>query len=267
MGIHSTAIVDASAEIGRNVEIGPYCVIGPCVTIGDESVLRNNVTIVENVKLGSGNEVYPFAVLGGEPQDLKFKGEETWAEIGDGNVIREYVTINRGTGHGGEKTVVGNGCLIMAYSHIAHDCIVGDEVILSNTSTLGGHIHVGRKAIISGLVAIHHFVTVGEFAFLGGCSKVVSDAPPYMMNVGSPARVRGVNVVGLKRSGMSEESVAALKEAYKVLFHKKANRALAMSELEKKRDKLTVEVRKLIDFVKASCDGVKGRALESIRTS
>lgn len=266
MGIHPTAIVDGSTEIGRDVEIGPYCVIGPGVTIGDESVLRNNVTIMENVKLGSGNEIYPFAVLGGAPQDLKFEGEETWAEIGDGNVIREYVTVNRGTGHGGDKTVVGSGCLIMAYSHIAHDCIIGDGVILSNTSTLGGHIHVGRKAIISGLVAIHHFVTVGEFAFLGGCSKVVSDAPPYMMSVGSPARVRGVNVVGLKRSGMSEESVAALKEAYRMLFHKKANRAQAMSELEKKRDELTVEMGRLVDFVRASCDGVKGRALESGRT-
>lgn len=265
MGIHPTAIIDSSAKIGRDVEIGPYCVIGPGVTIGDESVLKNNVTVMENVKLGSGNEIYPFSVLGGPPQDLKFEGEETWAEIGDGNVIREYVTINRGTGHGGGKTIVGSGCLIMAYSHIAHDCIVGDEVILSNTSTLGGHIHVGRKAIISGLVAIHHFVTVGEFAFLGGCSKVVSDAPPYMMNVGSPARVRGVNVIGLKRSGMSDESVAALKEVYRILFHKKVNRALAMSELEKKRDELTDEVRKLVDFVKASREGVKGRALESCR--
>ena len=265
MGIHPTAIVDGSAEIGRDVEVGPYCIIGSGVTIGDENVLRNNVTVMENVKLGRGNEVYPFAVLGGAPQDLKFKGEETWAEIGDGNVIREYVTVNRGTGHGGAKTVVGSGCRIMAYSHIAHDCIIGDGVILSNTSTLGGHIHVGRKAIISGLVAVHHFVTVGEFAFLGGCSKVVSDAPPYMMSVGSPARVRGVNVVGLKRSGMSEESVAALKDAYRMLFHKKANRAQAMSELEKKRDELTVEMRKLVDFVRASCDGVKGRAMESDR--
>lgn len=265
MGIHSTAIVDVSTEIGKDVEMGPYCVVGPGVTIGDGSILKNNVTIMKNVKLGSGNEVYPFAVLGGAPQDLKFKGENTSVEIGDDNVIREYVTINRGTGHGGKKTIVGSGCFIMAYSHIAHDCVIGDGVILSNTSTLGGHIHVGRNAIISGLVAIHHFVTVGEFAFLGGCSKVVSDAPPYMMSVGSPARVRGVNVVGLKRSGMSEESIAALKEAYRMLFHKKANRALAMSELEEKRDELTVEVRKLADFVRESCDGVKGRALESAR--
>lgn len=265
MAIHPTAIVDSSAEIARDAEVGPYCVIGPGVTIGDESVLRNNVTIVENVRLGSRNEVYPFAVLGGAPQDLKFEGEETWAEIGDGNVIREYVTVNRGTGHGGGKTVVGGGCLIMAYSHIAHDCVIGDGVILSNTSTLGGHIHVGRKAIISGLVAIHHFVTVGEFAFLGGCSKIVSDAPPYMMSVGSPARVRRVNVVGLERSGMSEESVTSLKKAYKMLFHRRADRAAGMRDLAKSDD-LTVEVKRLIDFVRASCDGVKGRALESVRT-
>ena len=267
MGIHPTAIIDGSAEIGRDVEIGPYCIIGPNVVIGDETVLRSNVTILKNATLGSRNNVYPFAVLGGEPQDLKFKGEETWAVIGDDNVIREYVTINRGTEHGGNKTVVGSGCLIMAYSHVAHDCVVGDEVIISNAGTLAGHIHVGRKAIISGLVAIHHFVTVGEFAFLGGCSKVVSDAPPYMMSVGSPARVRGVNLIGLKRSGMPEESIAALKDAYRSLFHRKANRAQAMSDMIEKGGELSDEVKKLIDFIKASCEGVKGRALEASRNS
>lgn len=265
MAVHPTAIVDGSAEIGRDVEIGPYCIVGPGVTIGDNTLLRNGVTIMQNVKLGSGNEIYPCAVLGGAPQDLKFKGEKTWVEIGDNNVIREYVTVNRGTGHGGGTTVIGNGCLIMAYSHIAHDCIIADQVIISNAGTLGGHIHIGRKAIISGLVAVHHFVSVGEFAFLGGCSKIVSDAPPYMMSVGSPACVRGVNVVGLKRSGMSDESITALKEAYRMLFHKKANRARAISDLQKRHDDLPAEVRNLIDFLKASREGIKGRALESHR--
>jgi UDP-N-acetylglucosamine acyltransferase len=266
MAIHATAFVDGSAEIGTGVEIGPYCIIGPDVTIGDNTVLRNNVTILESVKLGAGNEVYPFAVLGGAPQDLKFEGEKTWVEIGDGNVLREYVTVNRGTAHGGGRTVIGDGCLIMAYAHVAHDCLVGDEVIISNAGTLGGHIQVGRKAIISGLVAIHHFVTVGELAFLGGCSKVVSDAPPYMMTVGSPARVRAVNAVGLKRDGMSEEAIAALKDAYMVLFSRKANRARAMADLEGKRGGLSDEVGKLLDFLRASYNGKKGRALEARRS-
>jgi carbonic anhydrase/acetyltransferase-like protein (isoleucine patch superfamily) len=150
MAIHATAFVDGSAEIGTGVEIGPYCIIGPDVTIGDDTVLRNNVTMLESVKLGAGNEVYPFAVLGGAPQDLKFEGEKTWVEIGDGNVIREYVTVNRGTAHGGGRTVIGDGCLIMAYAHVAHDCLVGDEVIISNAGTLGGHIHVGRGSRVPG---------------------------------------------------------------------------------------------------------------------
>ena len=265
MAIHETAFVDGSAEIGQDVEIGPYCIIGPDVTIGDNTVLRNNVTILESVKLGAGNEVYPFAVLGGAPQDLKFGGEKSWAEIGDNNVIREYVTVNRGTGHGGGRTVIGSGCLIMAYAHVAHDCLIGDEVIISNAGTLGGHIHVGRKAIISGLVAIHHFVTVGELAFLGGCSKVVSDAPPYMMTVGSPARVRAVNSVGLKRDGMSEECISELKDAYMRLFHKKANRTRAMAEMEEERDGLCDEVGNLLDFMAATLAGKKGRALEAHR--
>jgi UDP-N-acetylglucosamine acyltransferase len=266
MAIHETAFVDGSAEIGSDVEIGPYCIIGPNVTIGDGTLLRNNVTILESTRLGTGNEVYPFAVLGGAPQDLKFDGEQSWAEIGDNNVIREYVTINRGTGHGGGKTIIGSGCLIMAYAHVAHDCIIGDEVIISNAGTLGGHIHVGRKAIISGLVAVHHFVTVGELAFLGGCSKVVSDAPPYMMTVGSPARVRAVNAVGLKRDGVSEESIAGLKNAYMKLFHKKANKTRAMAELQQQRDGLCDEVKGLLDFLQASNAGKKGRALEAHRS-
>ncbi len=266
MAIHETAFVDASAGIGSDVEIGPFCIIGPHVTLGDGTLLRNNVTILESTRLGAGNEVYPFAVLGGAPQDLKFDGEQSWVEIGDRNVIREYVTINRGTTHGGGKTIVGDGCLIMAYAHVAHDCVIGDEVIISNAGTLGGHIHVGRKAIISGLVAIHHFVTVGELAFLGGCSKVVSDAPPYMMTVGSPARVRAVNAVGLKRAGIAEESIAGLKDAYVKLFHKKANKTRAMAELEEERDGLCDEVKALLDFLQASYAGKKGRALEAHRS-
>lgn len=264
MGIHPTAIVDSSAEIGRDVELGPYCIVGTGVTIGDGTVLRNNV-VVENVRLGTGNEVYPFAVLGGEPQDLKFEGEESWVEIGNDNVLREYVTVNRGTALGGGKTIIGSGCLIMAYSHIAHDCVIGDNVIISNAGTLGGHIHIGRKAIISGLVAIHHFVSIGEFAFIGGCSKVVSDAPPYMMSVGSPARVRGVNIVGLKRSGLSDDSISILKDAYRKLFHKQADKAEAMREFENDYDKLSPEVKNIFDFIKASSAGKKGRTLESDR--
>ncbi|MFC1672390.1 acyl-ACP--UDP-N-acetylglucosamine O-acyltransferase, partial [Planctomycetota bacterium] len=211
--------------------------------------------------------VYPFAVLGGAPQDLKFEGEKSWVEIGDNNVIREFVTVNRGTGHGGSRTMIGSGCLIMAYAHVAHDCVIGDDVIISNVGTLGGHIHVGRKAIISGLVAIHHFVSVGELAFLGGCSKVVSDAPPYMMTVGSPARVRAVNAVGLKRAGISDDAIAALKDAYMKLFHKKANRTQAVAELDGKRDQLCPEVLNLLDFVQASYAGKKGRALEAHRNA
>lgn len=267
MAIHPTAVVDGSAEFGSDVEIGPHCFVGPNVTIGDGTILRNGATVMENAKIGRNNDIHSFAVIGGAPQDLKFGGEETWVQIGDDNVIREYVTINRGTGLGGGKTIVGNGCLIMAYAHVAHDCLIGDEVIISNAGTLAGHIHIGRKAIVSGLVAIHHFVSVGEYAFLGGCSKIVFDTPPYMMTVGSPAVPRGVNVVGLKRAGMSEESILALKDAFRALFHAKIGKTQALEDLNAKRDELTPEVVRLIEFMKATRAGKKGRALEGQRSS
>ena len=216
--IHKTAVIDSNAKISQNVTIGPYSVIGPNVEIGDGTVIQSHVNITGNTKIGANNKIYPFASIGNDPQDLKFKGEKTLLEIGDNNKIREYVTINPGTEGGGGKTKVGNNCLFMVSSHIAHDCIVGDNVILANNVPLGGHAHVDDNAIIGGNSAVQQFTRVGKFAMIGGMCGVVRDVIPYGIAHGNRSILQGLNLIGLRRKNIPNKEILSLSEAYKIIF-------------------------------------------------
>ena len=216
--IHKTAIIDSSAKISEYVTIGPYTVIGPNVVIGEGTVIQSNVNITGNTSIGKYNQIYPFASIGNDPQDLKFKGEKTLLEIGDNNKIREYVTINPGTEGGGGKTKVGNNCLFMVSSHIAHDCIVGDNVILANNVPLGGHAHVDDNAIIGGNSAVQQFTRVGKFAMIGGMCGVVRDVIPYGIAHGNRSILQGLNLIGLRRKNIPNQEILSLSEAYKIIF-------------------------------------------------
>jgi len=216
--IHKTAIIDSNAKISENVTIGPYSVIGPNVVIGAGTVIQSHVNIKGNTIIGSNNQIYPFASIGNDPQDLKFKGEQTLLEIGDNNRIREYVTINPGTDGGGGKTQVGNNCLFMVSSHIAHDCVVGDNVILANNVPLGGHARVDDNAIIGGNSAVQQFTRVGKFAMIGGMCGVVRDVIPYGIAYGNRSILQGLNLIGLRRKNTPNKEILSLSEAYKIIF-------------------------------------------------
>jgi UDP-N-acetylglucosamine acyltransferase len=216
--IHKTALIDTNAKISENVTIGPYSVIGPNVVIGTGTVIQSHVNIKGNTIIGSNNQIYPFASIGNDPQDLKFKGEKTLLEIGDNNKIREYVTINPGTEGGGGKTQVGNNCLFMVSSHIAHDCVVGDNVILANNVPLGGHAHVDDNAIIGGNSAVQQFTRVGKFAMIGGMCGVVRDVIPYGIAHGNRSILQGLNLIGLRRKNTPNKEILSLSEAYKIIF-------------------------------------------------
>ena len=216
--IHKTAIIDPKSQISDNVKIGPYSVIGPNVEIGEGTVVQSHVNIIGNTKIGLNNKIYPFASLGNDPQDLKFKGEQTKLEIGDNNKIREYVTINPGTEGGGGLTRVGNNCLFMVSAHVAHDCTVGNNVILANNVPLGGHAHVDDNAIIGGNSAVQQFTRVGKFAMIGGMCGVVRDVIPYGLSTGNRNFLNGINIVGLRRNKASNKDIIELTEAYKEIF-------------------------------------------------
>ncbi len=216
--IHKTAIIDRKAKISENVKIGPYTIIGPNVEIGEGTILQSHVNIAGNTKIGSNNNIYPFASIGNDPQDLKFKGEETKLEIGDNNKIREYVTINPGTKGGGGLTKVGNNCLFMVSAHIAHDCLVGDNVILANNVPLGGHAHVDDNAIIGGNSAVQQFTRVGKSAMIGGMCGVVRDVIPYGIAHGNRSILQGLNLIGLRRKNIPNKEIMILSEAYKQIF-------------------------------------------------
>ena len=216
--IHKTAIIDVNAKISENVNIGPYTVIGPNVEIGDETEIQSHVNIVGNTKIGKNNKIYPFASIGNDPQDLKYQGEETKLEIGDNNKIREYVTINPGTKGGGGLTKVGSNCLFMVSAHIAHDCIVGDNVILANNVPLGGHANIGDNAIIGGNSAVQQFTRVGKFAMIGGMCGVVRDIIPYGIAHGNRSILQGLNLIGLRRKNVPNKEIMILSDAYKELF-------------------------------------------------
>jgi len=252
--IHPTAIIDDEAEIADGARIGPYCVIRGKVTIGAGTELLNHVTIDGPTDIGRNNIFYAGAVIGGRTQDLKYDGEPTYLKIGDDNAFREYATVNRASILN-EATVIGSHGNFLAYSHIAHDCIVGDHVIFSNNGTLAGHVTVGDHAIIGGLTAVHQFCRIGEHAFTGGCSKIVQDIPPYMIADGNPAKVRAVNVEGLRRRGFDDESIRAVKKAHKKLYRKDLNKSDALVALKELEDP-NGAIAKLIDFVSTTERGI-----------
>jgi UDP-N-acetylglucosamine acyltransferase len=252
--IHPTALVDASAEIGADVEIGPFAIVGENCRIGDGCVIAARATLERNVILGDGVKVGIGTVLGGDPQDLKFKGELTTVEIGDGTTIREYTTINRGTTQS-YRTTVGKGCFIMSYVHLAHDCHVGDGVILVNSVQLAGHVTVGDKAIIAGQSAAHQFVKIGQYSFVGGCSRISQDVPPYIKAVGNPIKLYGLNSVGLQRNNFPEDVVRELKRAYRLFFRSELNVSQA-KERAAAELKPFPEVQELLRFVEESGRGV-----------
>lgn len=262
MSIHPTAIIHPGARIAPSVEIGPYVSIGENVSIGQRTIIGSHSFINGWTTIGRGNRISPGVVIGTEPQDLKYKGEKTSLEIGDNNIIREYVTINRGTVGGGGKTTIGNNCLLMISTHIAHDCHIGDRVVMSNLTTLGGHVTIQGEVWVGGLVGIHHFVTIGRLAFLGGYSKIVKDVPPFMLADGQPAVVRGLNMVGLKRANFSNEKIASIKKAYQILYRSQLNTSRAIEKIEEEARR-TEEVDFLIKFIKGMARGKMGRASES----
>jgi UDP-N-acetylglucosamine acyltransferase len=254
MSIHPTAIVDPGAEIGPDVVIGPYCVIGRDVRIGAGCWLQNQVTVCGPVQIGARNRFHSFCSIGQPTQDLKYAGEPTYLEIGDDNCFREFATVNRATAIG-SVTRVGDRGNFLAYSHIAHDCVVEDEVIFSNNGTLAGHVLVQSHAIIGGLTAIHQYCRIGKHAITGGCSKIVQDVPPFLIADGNPAEVRGVNVVGLERRGVPAETIRVLKESYRILYRAKLNTKQAVEELRKSFGDV-VEAKELIDFIEKSERGI-----------
>ena len=253
--IHPTAIISPQAEIGRDVEIGPYCVIGEGVVLGDGCKLQNHVTIHGPSHIGARNVFYTSATVGQQSQDLKYKGEPTFLEVGNDNVFREFCTVNRGT-LPGSKTIIGSHSHFLAYCHIAHDCIVGDHVIFSNNGTLAGHVIVEDHVILGGLTAVHQFCRIGSHAITGGCSKIVQDVVPFTIADGNPAETRGVNLVGLQRGGFSEADVRALKEAYKSVFLRKLNTTDALAALEKSEHAANPHVARLMAFIRASERGI-----------
>jgi UDP-N-acetylglucosamine acyltransferase len=252
--IHPTALIDPSAELGVGVAIGPYAIVGPNVTIADRCRLGPRVTLQRNVLLAEDVLVGDGSILGGDPQDLKYGGEETWVEIGPGTIIREYSTINRATA-ATFKTTVGARCFIMTYVHLAHDCHVGDDVVIANATQCAGHVTIHDRAILSGLNAVHQFVTIGTYAFVGGGSRVNQDIPPYVKAVGNPMELYGLNSIGLQRAGFSGETVAALKRAYRLFFNSDLNLSQA---LERARTDLPSfpEVERFLAFVESSERGV-----------
>ena len=253
--IHATAIIDSKAELDANVEVGPYSVIRQNVSIGAGTVIGSHVSIEPYVTIGQDCHIFQHAAIGAAPQSLKFKGEKTDVKIGRGTIIREFVTVHRGTEFGGGLTEVGEENFLMAYTHIAHDCITGKKVIFANNATLAGHIVVGDNATIGGLVAIHQFVRIGDYAYVGGKSAVVKDIPPYVIAAGDRAKLHGLNSVGLKRHGFSQETLSSLKKAYRIIFRIGITLNEAIERVKAEVEQAP-EVVNLIDFIKSSRRGI-----------
>ena len=252
--VHATALVDSGAELAPGVVVGPFSILGPGVTVGAGTTIGPHVLIERDTMVGRDCQIAYGAVLGTDPQDLKFKGEETVLEVGDRTVIREYATLNRGTAASG-RTVVGSDCLLMAYTHIAHDCEIGNHVILSNTVNMAGHVVIEDWVIVGGLSPIHQFVRIGAHAFVGGASRIAQDVPPYVRVAGSPPKLYGLNSVGLDRRGLSEEVRRALKSAYRILFLSSLNITQGLARAEAEVEPLP-EVRHLLTFIRSSERGI-----------
>lgn len=252
--IHPTALVDRGAILGDGVRVGPYAIIGPNVEIGAGTIIGPHAYIEKDTQIGRECFVAKGAVLGTDPQDLKYEGEETLLVVGDRTTIREFATLNRGTRASG-RTIVGAGCLLMAYSHISHDSRIGDHVIIANAVQMGGHVIIEDWATVGGLTAIHQFVRIGKHAFVGGGSRVPKDVPPFVRAAGNPLKLYGLNAVGLERRGFSDEARAALKRAYRALFSSDLNISQAIAQLRSDGPQ-TGEVEVLLGFIEASERGV-----------
>jgi len=253
--IEQPSFVHPNAKLGKNVKIGRFVHIGPNVTIEDEVEVYPNVYIDGHTIIKSGCKIYPFSSIGAGCQDLKYKGEKTFVVIGRNTTIRECVTINVATGEG-NSTIVGNNCLIMAYSHIAHNCVIGDNVIMANGSTLAGHVRIYDFAVIGGLTAIHQFTRIGKYVIIGGCSKVVQDIPPFMMADGHPAKVYSLNNVGLRRHNFSLEERKRLKVVFKILFRSGLNTKNALKKIEESFKEDFAEIKEILDFIRSSERGI-----------
>jgi UDP-N-acetylglucosamine acyltransferase len=252
--VHPTAVIDPDAELGVGVDVGPYAIIGPSVHVGDGTQIGPHVLLERNTRVGEDCRVAKGAVLGTDPQDLKYAGEETLLLVGDRTTVREYATLNRGTAASG-RTVVGTDCLLMAYTHVAHDCEIGNHVIISNATQMAGHVVIEDWAILSGLVAIHQFVRIGAHSFVGGASRIPQNVPPYCSVVGNPPKLYGLNKVGLERRGFADEVRVALKKAYRILFQSGLNVSQGIQRAEAEVEPIP-EVLHLLAFIKNSERGI-----------
>jgi UDP-N-acetylglucosamine acyltransferase len=258
--------IDPRAQIDDEVAIGPFCVIGPQVRLGRGTRLENSVTLLGDVTLGQFNHVYPGAVIGGEPQDISYSGSNTKVVIGDNNIVREGVTINRASEKEDGITHVGDHNFLMAYCHVAHDCKLGSHIIIANNSLLAGHVHIHDYASLSGAVAVHHFATIGSYSFVAGCSAVRHDVPPYMLVEGYPARPRCINAVGLKRNNLPPQVIHALAEAHRLLFRAKVRLEDAW-EILRNNGQLMPQVNHLLSFIQEQHEGQHGRGRERRRAA
>lgn len=254
MDIHPTAIVDPQAELDEDVSIGPYSIINSDVKIDKGTKIGSHVLIDSGTIIGKNCQIHKGAILGTPPQDLKFGGEKTYLKIGDNTIIREYATLNRGTEWRG-GTIIGKNCFIMIYAHIAHDCLIGDHVILANSVNLAGHIEIGDYVIIGGVVPVHQFVKIGSHSIIGGGFRVQKDVCPFMMVAGYPLRTVGLNLVGLKRRGFPEKTIHILKQVYKILFRSKLNTSEAVEKIKNEME-LIPEVKEILDFIQKSERGI-----------
>tara|TARA_Y100000589_G_scaffold161834_1_gene153773 strand:+ start:330 stop:1103 length:774 start_codon:yes stop_codon:yes gene_type:complete len=252
--IHSTAVIQEGAQIGKRCRIGPYCVIGPNVTLGTGCELHSHVVIDGHTEIGSENTFYPFASIGLRTQDLKWNGGTTWTRVGSNNTFREYVTVHSATGDG-DATVIGSHNNLLAYTHVAHDCRLGDHIIMSNVGTLAGHVTVEDRAIVGGLAAVHQFCRIGTMSIIGGCSKVVQDVPPYMMVDGNPAATRTLNKEGLKRNGVSEDTQKSMRQAYRILFRSEQTFTNAVKQVRADVAS-SFELEHLLAFIESSERGI-----------
>ena len=271
MSIHALAVVDPLAEVHPEAIIGPFCVVRGAVRIGKGTELRNHATVYGRATLGEGCILFPGCVVGSDPQDLKFRGEESETIIGDRVRVHECVTISKGTAGGGMKTVVGSDTLVMAYAHVGHDCHIDSHVVIANNAQVAGHVHVGRRAVIGGMVGIHHFATIGELTIVGSMSGVRFDLPPYMMADGTPAEPKTINIVGCRRDGMSEEDIRLLRDAFKILYYDREKNGTPLKEaLVIARAQVAAApgspVARLIDWQQEHLEtNIKGRMQEAHR--
>ncbi len=253
--IHPHAVVHPSAQLGEGVEVGPFALVGEHVKLGRGCKVMHHACVEGHTTIGEENEIGPFSVIGGPPQDLKYKGEPTRLEIGDRNQFREYVTVNTGTVTGGGLTKIGSDCLVMAYCHVAHDCVVGDRVVLANYTGLSGHVHIEDWVIVSGMCGISQFLRLGKHSFIGGMTSIRKDVAPYVILVGDPSEVRGINRVGLRRRGFEGERMEAVLESHRLYFESGFEKDQALAEIEKRFPQQD-DVRYFVDFVRSSKAGI-----------